>query len=158
MTDLRILKLQASRQLKQDLAKANLYFQKNFPLPTLNYALRGAKAGVAYLQQNEIRLNPTLLQENGTAFIQQVVPHELAHLLVYHLLVTWKKMLTRKWSWNKYSTYLPRFIIALILQMLQSTMLINVVAKRINSLPDGTMPLFISNEATSAKNAKNHSI
>lgn len=85
MTDLRILKLQASRQLKQDLAKANLYFQKNFPLPTLNYALRGAKAGVAYLQQNEIRLNPTLLQENGAAFIQQVIPHELAHLLVYQL-------------------------------------------------------------------------
>lgn len=85
MSDLRILKLQVMRRLKQDLEKANHYFKKNFPMPELNYNLRGQKAGVAYLQQNEIRLNPILLLENGEAFINQVVPHELAHLLVYQL-------------------------------------------------------------------------
>ena len=83
MPDLRILKLQAQRQLKQSLALANQFFNKEFTIPVMNFELRGQKAGVAYLQQNEIRLNPVLLAENGAAFIQQVVPHELAHLLVY---------------------------------------------------------------------------
>ena len=83
MPDLRILKLQAQRQLKQSLALANQFFNKEFTIPVMNFELRGQKAGVAYLQQNEIRLNPVLLVENGAAFIQQVVPHELAHLLVY---------------------------------------------------------------------------
>ncbi|WP_448906671.1 SprT family zinc-dependent metalloprotease [Haemophilus parahaemolyticus] len=83
MPDLRILKLQAQRQLKQSLALANQFFNKEFTIPVMNFELRGQKAGVAYLQQNEIRLNPVLLVENGATFIQQVVPHELAHLLVY---------------------------------------------------------------------------
>lgn len=83
MSDLRTLKMQVQRQLKRDLAKANHYFNKQFPEPQVSYQLRGAKAGVAYLQQNEIRLNPILLQENRQQFIQEVVPHELAHLLVF---------------------------------------------------------------------------
>lgn len=83
MTDFRLLKMQVQRQLKRDLDTANRYFQKEFIAPTVSYAVRGTKAGVAYLQQNEIRFNPTLLSENGIAFIQQVVPHELAHILVY---------------------------------------------------------------------------
>lgn len=83
MSQLRLLKMQVQRQLKWDLDTANRYFDKTFVPPTLNYNVRGRKAGVAYLQQNEIRLNPTLLAENGDAFIRQVVPHELAHLLVF---------------------------------------------------------------------------
>ncbi|KMK50790.1 sprT [[Actinobacillus] muris] len=79
----RQLKMQVQRQLQRDLAKANSYFDKTFTPPSVSYAVRGLKAGVAYLQRNEIRFNPILLQENGTAFIQQVVPHELAHILVY---------------------------------------------------------------------------
>ncbi|QEM87350.1 SprT family zinc-dependent metalloprotease [Glaesserella parasuis] len=80
---LRELKMQVQRQLKRDLDKANRYFNKHFMPPTVSYTVRGRKAGVAYLQQNEIRLNPILLSENSSNFVQQVVPHELAHLLVY---------------------------------------------------------------------------
>lgn len=79
----RTLKMQVQRQLKRDLEKANSYFQTCFIEPTVTYTVRGQKAGVAYLQQNEIRLNPILLEENGAEFVSQVVPHELAHLLVY---------------------------------------------------------------------------
>ncbi|MDH2998918.1 SprT family protein [Pasteurellaceae bacterium LFhippo2] len=75
--------MQVQRQLQRDLDKANQFFNKQFTPPTVSYAVRGVKAGVAYLQRNEIRFNPTLLAENGTEFIQQVVPHELAHILVY---------------------------------------------------------------------------
>ena len=79
------LKMQVLRQLKRDLAKAESYFNRSFDLPEISYALKGKKAGVAYLQTNQIRFNPVLLQENGEQFIRQVVPHELAHLLVFQL-------------------------------------------------------------------------
>lgn len=80
---LRLLKMQVQRRLKQDLDTANRFFQKTFIAPTVSYEVRGLKAGVAYLQRNEVRFNPILLVENGQAFVQQVVPHELAHILVY---------------------------------------------------------------------------
>ncbi len=44
---------------------------------------RGTSAGTAWLEKNEIRLNPVLLLENQREFIDEVVPHELAHLLVW---------------------------------------------------------------------------
>lgn len=83
MNDIRQLKMQVQRQLKRDLKRANAYFNKTFTAPTISYAVRGVKAGVAYLERNEIRFNPVLLVENKQAFISQVVPHELAHILVY---------------------------------------------------------------------------
>lgn len=83
MNMLRQLKMQVQRQLTRDLDKANQYFNTTFTPPTIHYNVRGVKAGVAYLAQNEIRLNPVLLQENGAEFVRQVVPHELAHLVVY---------------------------------------------------------------------------
>lgn len=81
--DFRQLKMQVQRQLKRDLAKANTYFNKVFTPPAVSFAVRGVKAGVAYLNKNEVRFNPILLQENGAEFIAQVVPHELAHILVH---------------------------------------------------------------------------
>ncbi|KGQ59630.1 SprT family zinc-dependent metalloprotease [Gallibacterium anatis] len=80
---LRHLNLQVNRKLTQCLLLAERHFNCTFVRPAVNYKLRGVKAGVAYLQQWEIRLNPILLLENDQRFIEQVVPHELAHLLVY---------------------------------------------------------------------------
>lgn len=80
---LRHLHWQVNRKLSACLRLAEEYFQCKFARPTVSYNVRGVKAGVAYLQQWEIRLNPILLLENQQAFIDEVVPHELAHLLVY---------------------------------------------------------------------------
>lgn len=86
MTDnFRILRMQVQRRLKEDLIKANRFFGKEFIAPAISYAVRGQKAGVAYLERNEVRFNPILLAENSQVFIQQTVPHELAHILVYQL-------------------------------------------------------------------------
>ena len=81
----RALKMQVLRRLQQGLQLAEQHFNRRFPMPTLNYQVRGVKAGVAYLQQNEIRLNPVLLQENSAEFIEQVVLHELAHLITFQV-------------------------------------------------------------------------
>lgn len=80
---MRYLRIQVQRKLKQTLALANNYFNKEFVMPEISYNVRGAKAGVAYLMRNEVRFNPILLKENTDEFIKNVVPHELAHIIVY---------------------------------------------------------------------------
>ncbi|MBV8871118.1 MAG: SprT family zinc-dependent metalloprotease [Metakosakonia sp.] len=71
------------RSLREKLALANQKLERNYPEPKLVYQQRGTAAGTAWLNTYEIRLNPVLLMENQQAFIDEVVPHELAHLLVW---------------------------------------------------------------------------
>lgn len=71
------------RSLRENLALANRTLEKNYTEPAVLYQQRGTIAGTAWLQQWEIRLNPVLLLENQQTFIDDVVPHELAHLLVW---------------------------------------------------------------------------
>ena len=84
-TQFRHLKMQVQRRLNACLRLAEAHFQQPFPMPVVDYDVRGTKAGVACLQQNTIKFNRTLLMENPEEFIRQVVPHELAHLIVYQL-------------------------------------------------------------------------
>ncbi|MFZ7136336.1 SprT family zinc-dependent metalloprotease [Avibacterium avium] len=84
-SDIRYINIQILHQLRHYLQLAEQHFQRAFPMPTVSYQLRGVKAGVAYLQKNEIRFNRTLLLENPDYFLQQIVPHELAHLIVYQV-------------------------------------------------------------------------
>ncbi|MBT9430989.1 SprT family zinc-dependent metalloprotease [Candidatus Sodalis endolongispinus] len=69
--------------LRAKLAQAGEYFDCTFPEPAISFQQRGTSAGNAWLERWEIRLNPQLLLENQQRFIDEVVPHELAHLLVY---------------------------------------------------------------------------
>lgn len=71
------------RALRAGLQQANHKLDAHYPEPAVTYQQRGATAGTAWLQQWEIRLNPVLLLENPHDFIAEVIPHELAHLLVY---------------------------------------------------------------------------
>lgn len=72
------------RTLQQKVDQASVFLHCTFPEPRVNYRQRGTAAGSARLHDWEIRLNPVLLIENQQAFIDEVIPHELAHLLVYH--------------------------------------------------------------------------
>ncbi|CAI1847770.1 SprT-like family [Serratia proteamaculans] len=73
----------AMRCLREKLQLARQHFSVEFPEPKVVYQQRGTSAGTAWLQAWEIRLNPVLLMENQQPFIDEVVPHELAHLLVF---------------------------------------------------------------------------
>lgn len=84
--------------LREKLALANQALGSNYPEPKVSYQQRGTSAGTAWLETYEIRLNPVLLLENQQAFIDEVIPHELAHLLV------WKRFGRvaphgREWKW-----------------------------------------------------------
>lgn len=69
--------------LRTHLRQANHYLAKNYPEPEITYQQRGTQAGTAWLERGQIRLNAILLLENQQAFIDEVIPHELAHLLVW---------------------------------------------------------------------------
>ncbi|SUB81403.1 SprT-like family [Pragia fontium] len=71
------------RCLRHYLALANAHLDSQYPEPKITYRQRGTSAGTAHLTLWEIRLNTILLVENGQQFIDEVIPHELAHLLVY---------------------------------------------------------------------------
>ena len=64
-------------------ARAAGIWQPHWPQPLLSFTQRGKAAGTAHLQRWEIRLNPVLLADNRQAFIEEVIPHELCHLLVF---------------------------------------------------------------------------
>lgn len=58
---------------------------RTFPRPRIYCNMRGRAAGSARLQTWELRFNHALYQANQQAFLDEVVPHEVAHLLVHAL-------------------------------------------------------------------------
>lgn len=64
---------------------AEKFYQRRFPRPEISLKMRGQSAGAAHLQGNRLRFNPTLLAENRDDFLREVIPHEVAHLLCWHL-------------------------------------------------------------------------
>lgn len=79
------LNYQAIRKVAECIKLAEQAFQRSFPQPTLSYQLRGKAAGKAYLQLNQVRINPVLFLENQRAFLDEVIPHEVAHLITYQV-------------------------------------------------------------------------
>ncbi|SDN80838.1 SprT-like domain-containing protein [Vreelandella arcis] len=55
------------------------------PNPSVWFDLTGASAGQAHLGRGGLRFNSVLLNENRRAFFDEVIPHEMAHWLVFHL-------------------------------------------------------------------------
>jgi len=62
---------------------AECFFERPFSRPTYLFNQRGRSAGTAHLQDNLIKFNAILFVQNRDVFIQQVVAHEVAHLIVY---------------------------------------------------------------------------
>ncbi|MEZ9466356.1 SprT family zinc-dependent metalloprotease [Vibrio breoganii] len=79
------IQYQLSKTTAQLIEVANKHFQQSFPIPKIEVDMRGKAAGKALLQLNTIKLNKVLFAENQQAFIDEVLPHELAHLITHQV-------------------------------------------------------------------------
>ncbi|HHF2925611.1 TPA: SprT family zinc-dependent metalloprotease [Vibrio alginolyticus] len=79
------LSYKAKQVMASCIAMAEQAFKRSFPIPTITFDVRGKAAGKAYLQLNQVRLNPVLFRENTQAFLDEVIPHEVAHLITYQV-------------------------------------------------------------------------
>lgn len=75
----------AKQRVKDCFIRACDYLKQHFILPNISFNQRGKIAGSARLQINEIRLNPHLLEDNFDEFINEVIPHEVCHLIAFQL-------------------------------------------------------------------------
>ncbi len=72
-----------TRRVSECISHANLTLGTDFAVPAIRFDIRGKTAGMALLQRWQLRFNPVLLAENPDAFIEEVVPHEVSHLIVF---------------------------------------------------------------------------
>ena len=79
------LSYKAKQVMADCIAMAEQAFKRSFLIPTITFNVRGKAAGKAYLQLNQVRLNPVLFRENTQAFLDEVIPHEVAHLITYQV-------------------------------------------------------------------------
>ncbi len=64
---------------------ANQKLNAGLSHPQIKFNILGKTAGSAQLQRWTLRFNPVLLEENLADYLQNVVPHEICHLVAYHL-------------------------------------------------------------------------
>jgi SprT protein len=80
------IKARAKESLAYWVQLARERFKLALFMPTISFDLVGTTAGKALLQERHVQLNAILLTENIEHFEQDTIPHELAHLIVYHVL------------------------------------------------------------------------
>lgn len=75
-------------KVEECIRQANRFFDIRLPVPECNFRQKGRSAGTAYLQKHEVRFNYFMYQQDPDRFLDTVVPHEVAHLVVYQLFGT----------------------------------------------------------------------
>ena len=76
---------QIDAKIQECIDSAERYFKIKLKPPSYNFKQRGRTAGTAYLQRNEMRFNTFMLQQDPQKFIDNVVPHEVAHIVVHQV-------------------------------------------------------------------------
>lgn len=75
-------------RIEECLAQAGAYYKRTFWLHEVKFDLTGQAAGM-FCVRNEsrqyIRINRTLLDANPAEMFNQVIPHEVAHLVAYQI-------------------------------------------------------------------------
>lgn len=64
---------------------ASHFFGRHFRCPSCNLQQRGRAAGTAHLHKNQIRFNLFMYKQDRALFLSTVVPHEIAHVIVFQI-------------------------------------------------------------------------
>lgn len=77
---------------------AERFFGHKFVLATCNFKQKGRAAGTAHLQKNELRFNRFMYEQSPAEFLATVVPHEVAHLIVFQIYGDTVKPHGKEWQ------------------------------------------------------------
>lgn len=73
------------RETFRVLELAEKVFNRQFDFPDIDYSLRGSVAGYANYWKWQMRINRPLMRDNVQDFINDTIPHELAHLIAFKI-------------------------------------------------------------------------
>jgi predicted SprT family Zn-dependent metalloprotease len=79
------LKAKVEKKTKECFALATKHFKTEFPDLEIRYDIKNWVGGYAYRNRNLVRYNLILLVENEDHFIENVVPHEVAHIVNFRV-------------------------------------------------------------------------
>lgn len=77
-----------------------IWWNNEFPLPTISFTKRGKTAGTANFYRNTLNFNMVLFRENRKEFLMRTVPHECSHLIANHLYSTGRKVKPHGREWK----------------------------------------------------------
>lgn len=83
MLDVTAMKERATHKVWQVLEELNEEYNAEFDFPKIEWVVCGSTAGRAWLGQWRIQLNEQLCKENLEDFMNDTIPHEVAHLIAY---------------------------------------------------------------------------
>lgn len=72
-------------KVKECINIINSHFNTYYVLPIVTYEVTNKGAGYAYLEQWRVDLNKKILLQHKDHFIDNVLPHEISHLVCYRL-------------------------------------------------------------------------
>lgn len=64
---------------------AESHFKTPMQRPAISWRKSGKNAGTANLTVNKINFNPVLFTHNRQAYFDEVIPHEVSHVVVYQI-------------------------------------------------------------------------
>lgn len=91
-------------QVRRCLQHARRYWP-SLPEPLVQFDLKGRSAGQAHYGRRALRFNRMLLQAQPLAFIEEVVPHEIAHWVDMYGVMSKGKPHGPVWRWLMVQLY-----------------------------------------------------
>ncbi|NLQ16400.1 SprT family zinc-dependent metalloprotease [Marinomonas sp. M1K-6] len=92
-------------QVNQCFSQADTFFGTRFKRSSCNFKQRGRAAGTAHLQKNELRFNYFMYLQDSVEFLSTVVPHEVAHIIVFQIYGNSVKPHGKEWQAVMFRVY-----------------------------------------------------
>lgn len=82
---------EVENKVKETVDKLNKKFNFDMKYPHIYYDITGNNGGLAKSASMTVHYNDKLLKQNKDSFIENVIPHEVCHIAVFHLYQTKNK-------------------------------------------------------------------